>query len=264
MSANRKPEGSHLKKIPKNREDLFFQFNQIAEALRRDNKDGASADFLQRLAPELIEAVPSAAFDPIQPVDNGVLFYHGTVSENEVTDFQHDLLRAHLNLPKGVPITLNLSSVGGSVFAGLALISTIYDIQREGREVNVHVQGVAMSMGSVIAQVANKRTIEPSAFFMLHEVSYEMRGSTADHEEEREFSTKLQDALYQHYSARTGKPISYYQSKLKKRNWYLTAQEALDEKLVDAIIEAPFYAHSAVVKSVSPRKPRRTKEVVSE
>jgi hypothetical protein len=61
--------------------------------------------------------------------------------------------------------------------------------------------------------------------------------------------------------------VSYYQGKLKKRNWYLTAQEALDEKLVDEIIEAPFYAHSAV-KHV-PKPPKRpttrksNKEVVA-
>jgi ATP-dependent protease ClpP protease subunit len=253
--------------IRNNREALQFEYKQVAERLRRENKDDVTSEFLEELVPELIDLVPAAAFDDIQPVDEGILFYHGSVDENEVVDFQHDLMRAHLNLSDGIPITLNLSSVGGSVFAGLALISTIYDIQRAGRKVNVHVQGVAMSMGSVIAQVADRRTIEPSAFFMLHEVSYAMRGSTADHEEEREFSTKLQDALYQHYSARTGKPVSYYQGKLKKRNWYLTAQEALDEKLVDEIIEAPFYAHSAV-KHV-PKPPKRpttrksNKEVVA-
>ena len=120
-----------------------------------------------------------------------------------------------------MPITLNLSSVGGSVFAGLALIGTIYDLQREGREVNVHVQGMAFSMASVIAQVANRRTIEQSAYFMLHEVSYAMRGSTADHEEEREFSTKLQDTLFWHYSARTGKPISYYRENLREEELVL-------------------------------------------
>lgn len=227
--------------IPNNRKELLFAFEQIAKKLAREDKDAVVPEYLDKLIPELIEEVPAAAFEPVQPVDEGILFYHGTVDESEVVDFQHDLMRAHLNLPKGVPITLNLSSVGGSVFAGLALISTIYEIQRAKRKVNVHVQGVAMSMGSVIAQVADYRTIEPSAFFMLHEVSYSMRGSTADHEEEREFSTKLQDALYRHYTARTGKPLSYYQENLYRRNWYLTAEEALQEGLVDAIVPAPIY-----------------------
>jgi ATP-dependent protease ClpP protease subunit len=235
--------------IPNNRKELFFNFERVAKLHAIDDKDGVTPEFLQKLLLDLIDEVPAAAFEPTQPFDEGVLFYHGTVDEAEVVDFQHDLMRAHLNLKKGVPITLNLSSVGGSVFAGLALISTIYEIQRAGRKVNVHVQGVAMSMGSVIAQVADFRTIEPSAFFMLHEVSYAMRGSTADHEEEREFSSKLQDALYQHYSARTGRPLSYYQQQLKKRNWYLTAMQALEEKLVDAIVPAPIYGLTVIEKS---------------
>lgn len=247
------------KKIPANRKDLHFTFEAQAKKLAMTMKDDVSPEFIEQLLPDLILEVPEAAFDPRQPVDEGVLFYHGQVDEGEVVDFQHDLMRAHLNLKYGVPITLNLSSVGGSVFAGLALISTIYDIQRAGRKVNVHVQGVAMSMGSVIAQVADYRTIEPSAFFMLHEVSYAMRGSTADHEEEREFSTKLQDALYQHYAARTGKPVTYYQQKLKKRNWYLTAAEALAEGLVDKVVSAPIY-EVEVVPTKTPRRntPRKT------
>lgn len=241
--------------IPNNRKELYYDFELAASKLMLEDKDGAQPEFVKKLLYELISEVPAAAFDPVQPVDEGVLFYHGTVDEGEVVDFQHDLMRAHLNLPKGIPITLNLSSVGGSVFAGLALISTIYEIQRAGRKVNVHVQGVAMSMGSVIAQVADYRTIEPSAFFMLHEVSYSMRGSTADHDEEMAFSRKLQDALYTHYSARTGKPLSYYQQKLKKNNWYLTATEALEEGLVDAVVPAPQYALEP-----APPKARRSRK----
>lgn len=253
--SNRKEQETLDNIIPMKRRDLAYQFQNIAKKLMRENKDAATPEFVDELLSELIQEVPEGGFDPIQPVDEGVLFFHSSVDEDEVVDFQHDLMRAHLNLPKGKPITLNLSSVGGSVFAGLALISTIHDLQRDGRVVNVHVQGVAMSMGSVIAQVADFRSIEPSAFFMLHEVSYAMRGSTADHEEEREFSTKLQDALYLHYSARTGKPVSYYQQKLKKRNWYLTAQEALEEGLVDKISDAPLYSLTQAPFSVA--KPKR-------
>lgn len=237
--------------IPQNREELAFKFKRIAKSVLKESKDGTDVTVLDKLIPELIAAVPVAAFDPLQPFDDGILFYHGTVDEGEVVEFQHDLMRAHMNLDTETPITLNLSSVGGSVFAGLAMISTMRDIQRQGRKINVHVQGVAMSMGSVIAQVADYRTIEPSAFFMLHEVSYSMRGSTADHEEERAFTIKLQNALYEHYSLRTGKPVKYYQDKLKKTNWYLTAQEALDEALVDEIKTIPPF------EAVKPKRPRK-------
>lgn len=242
--------------IPENRKELFFDFERVAKERMLEDKDGATPEFVQKLLLDLISEIPAAAFDPRQPVDEGVVFFHGNVEEAEVVDFQHDLLRAHLNLDESIPITLNLSSVGGSVFAGLALISTIYEIQRKNRKVNVHVQGVAMSMGSVIAQVADYRTIEPSAYFMLHEVQYAMHGSTADHDEEMAFSRKLQDTLYRYYSARTGKPISYYQQKLKKINWYMDAEQALEEKLVDAIIPAPIYA-----LQLPTARPRRSRKV---
>lgn len=227
--------------VPANRDELHYKFNSINTKLARSHKDAGAKAYGELLVSELVSAVPTAAFDAIQPFDEGILFFHGSVEETEVQDLQHDLVRAHLNLPPGMPILLNLSSTGGSVYAGLALVSTIYDIQRKGRSVNVHIQGVAMSMASVIAQVANHRTIEPSAFFMLHKISYGLRGSTDDHEEELAFTNKLHEAMFSIYSARTGKKPEEYMAKLRKTNLYLDAREALKEGLVDEIIDAPLY-----------------------
>ncbi len=247
--------------IPANREELDFKFRSINERLARSNKSLSVKEYGERLISDLVGVVPSAAFDAIQPSDEGILFFHSGVEEDEVVEMQHDLLRAHLNLDPETPILLNLSSTGGSVYAGLALVSTIYDIQRRGRKVNVHIQGVAMSMASVIAQVANYRTIEPSAFFMLHKISYGLRGSTDEHEEELAFTNKLHEAMFSIYAARTGKQPSDYMQLLKKQNLYLNAKEALEEKLVDAIVEAPIYP--TIIPGQKPaapaRKPRATK-----
>jgi ATP-dependent protease ClpP protease subunit len=247
--------------VPANREELAFKFRSINERLARSKPELTNKNYGDRLVSELISAVPSAAFDAIQPFDEGILFFHSGVEEDQVTDLQHDLLRAHLNLDPETPILLNLSSTGGSVYAGLALVSTIYDIQRRGRKVNVHIQGVAMSMASVIAQVADYRTIEPSAFFMLHKISYGLRGSTDEHEEELAFTNKLHEAMFSIYAARTGKQPSEYMQLLKKQNLYLNAKEALEAKLVDAIIEAPIYKTiiPGQKPAVAPKKPRATK-----
>jgi len=251
--------------IPIDRDALERSFARIVETYVDDNDitlDLSKAK--KRLVPKLIDAVPSAAFDPLQPFDNGLMFFHANVDEGEVVDLQHDLERVHLNLDSKLPITLFLSSTGGSVYAGLALISTIHDIQRKGRKVNVHVQGVAMSMGSVIVQAADHRSIEPTAFFMLHEVSYGMQGTTADHEEERLFTTSLQDALFYHYSARTGKPIKYYRDKTHKKTWYLTAQEALAEGLVDEIVTAPRFTLPFMGSEKTEKPKRRSRSSTSQ
>lgn len=227
--------------VPTNRTELRFQFEQIVQ---RALGDAATRD---ALVTELIDTVPVRAFDPVDPADEGMLFFHSDIEEQHVVPLQQQLLRTHLNLHADKPVTLFLSSVGGNVYAGLALVSTITSLQRLGRQVHVHIEGVAMSMASVIAQAANYRTIESSAFFMLHEVWYRSSGRISDHGEERAFRERLQDTLYNIYAQRTGKSIDYYRKKLYKTDWYLDADEALREGLVDAILTAPTFGKTAEV-----------------
>jgi ATP-dependent protease ClpP protease subunit len=231
-----------MKALLENRSDLHYEFSDSAFRLLKDeNASIETKELVTTLIPRLIDLVPDRCFDSIQPFDKGILFFHGSMSEEGVVDFQHDLLRVHLNLEAGIPITLNLSSFGGSVYSGLALVSSIYDLQRQGRHVNVHVQGMAMSMASVLAQVANHRTMESGAQFMLHKISYGMSGSSDDHEAQMEVTRKLHRSLFSIYASRTGKSVEYYEKVLTKRDWYMNAEEALEEGLVDEIISPPLY-----------------------
>jgi ATP-dependent protease ClpP protease subunit len=230
-----------------NRAELRLQFEQILSRV----DDATSRD---ALVSELLGAVPPHAFEPVEPADEGMLFFHSEIAEQHVVPLQQQLIRTHLNLPAGKPVTLFLSSVGGNVFAGLALVSTITSLRRLGREVNVHIEGVAMSMASVIAQVANNRTMEASSFFLLHEVWYRSSGRVSDHGEERAFQERLQDRLYQIYANRTGKSVEYYRTKLFKTDWYLDADEALREGLVDAVLTAPHVIKTPAVSVVPIRR----------
>ena len=233
--------------VSNNRAELRFQFDQILPRF----DDSSSRD---AIVSELLDVVPPHAFEPIEPSDEGMLFFHSEIEEQHVVPLQQQLIRTHLNLAPDKPVTLFLSSVGGNVFAGLALVSTITSLRRLGREVNVHIEGVAMSMASVIAQVANHRTMEASSFFLLHEVWYRTSGRVSDHGEERAFQERLQDRLYEIYANRTGKSIDYYRKKLYKTDWYLDADEALREGLVDAVLTAPNVAKIPTVSVVSIRR----------
>jgi ATP-dependent protease ClpP protease subunit len=233
--------------VSNNRAELRLHFEQILARV----DESASRD---AVVSELLDALPPHAFEPIEPADEGMLFFHSEIEEQHVVPLQQQLIRTHLNLPPDKPVTLFLSSVGGNVYAGLALVSTITSLRRLGREVNVHIEGVAMSMASVIAQVANHRTMEASSFFLLHEVWYRTSGRVSDHGEERAFQERLQDRLYQLYASRTGKSIDYYRTKLYKTDWYLDADEALREGLVDAVLIAPNVSKTPAVSIVSIRR----------
>jgi ATP-dependent protease ClpP protease subunit len=227
--------------VPSNREELLYEFGLIAKRVQKQNKDIEVADFANVLLPDLVKAVPNAAFDPVQPWDEGILFYGGEIADEVVVDLQHDLMRAHLNLPPDLPITVNLSSGGGDVYAGLSAASTVFELQRQGRIVNIHVGGWAASMASVFLQAGNYRTMEATAHLLLHKVSYRMSGSSDEHEEQWRASDRLNETLYRLYGSRSGKPISYYATKMRKSEWSLTATEALEEGLVDEVIQPPKY-----------------------
>lgn len=231
--------------VSSTRADLRLHFDQLLSRVQIDD-----ATMRDTLLNDLVDVVPRRAFDPVDPSDEGMLFFHSEIEEQHVVPLQQQLLRTHLNLAPDKPVTLFLSSVGGNVFAGLALVSTITSLRRLGRQVNVHIEGVAMSMASVIAQVANYRTMEASSFFLLHEVWYRSSGRVSDHGEERAFQERLQDRLYEIYANRTSKSIEYYRKKLYKTDWYLDADEALREGLVDAVLTAPGLAKPAPVISI--------------
>jgi ATP-dependent protease ClpP protease subunit len=196
----------------------------------------------EELASLLMDEIPSEAYHPKESWEQGHLFFHGDVERGHVLDVQETLLQSHLNLKSDIPITLYLSSFGGCVMTGLALASTIQEIRRTGRAVNVHIQGCAMSMGSLIAQVCDLRTIEPQSWFMIHEIAMDIPHSkTSIVRDEADFLERLEQQTFSLYAARTGKPIEYWRKKMHRRDWFLTAAEALEEGLVDEVKPVPAY-----------------------
>jgi len=218
--------------------ELAYKFErEIRKALRgRANLDALVAE----LVPELVDAVPSEAYEAKEPADAGYLFWTGDTNEVRAVDMQRDLMSAHLSLKPKIPIQLQASNTGGSSHAGLAVISTIHQIRRAGRTVNVHVSGDASSMGSIILQAANRRTIEEFGMLMLHESSWAMdQESHYIHADTVAGAEKERAAICRLYSQRSGKTVQYWLDRIHRRDLYLNAREALDEGLVDAILPVP-------------------------
>ena len=189
----------------------------------------------------LLEAWPVTGLEPIEAWRQGILFYHGDVDEKDISDMQIDLIETHQNIALDKAITLNLSSFGGLCYPGLALTGTIQSLRREKRIVNCHIQGYAMSMGSIIAQACDQRIMDADATMMLHKSAFGLADGTRfdDCVDELAALKRLQDILFGMYGRRTGMPVEYYDRKLFKTEWYMTAEEALEERLIDTIAPAP-------------------------
>ena len=129
---------------------------------------------------------------------------------------------------------LYINSPGGSLVSGLAL----YDVIRYvNADVSTIVIGTAASMASLIlaAGTKGKRIALPHARIMIHQPEGQIASSAADIERETVEILRIKDEIIQIYSERTGQPISRI-SKDMERDFFMSAQEAKNYSLVDAVV----------------------------
>ena len=131
-------------------------------------------------------------------------------------------------------IQILLSTYGGSVYDGLSL----YDvIKKSDTEVDVTCFGKIMSMGIPILLASKTRKAYRNTTFMIHEVSSLSIGKIADMEDEVQETKRLNKILFDIIQNETkitaDKLREIYE---KKKDWYLTAEEALELGIITEIL----------------------------
>ncbi|TAN33514.1 ATP-dependent Clp endopeptidase proteolytic subunit ClpP [Patescibacteria group bacterium] len=132
-------------------------------------------------------------------------------------------------------IKLYINSPGGSVTAGMAIYDTIRYIKAEVSTICI---GLAASMASVILAAGDKgkRFALPNAEIMMHQVMGGMEGQASDIKIRSERILRIKDRLNQILASHTGKTIQQIE-KDTDRDYFMTAQEALNYGLIDKVIE---------------------------
>jgi ATP-dependent Clp protease protease subunit len=134
------------------------------------------------------------------------------------------------------PIDIYLNSPGGSVIDGLAVYDSIMHT-RKTTPVNITVLGACMSMGSIILQAGTERRAYPHAQFLLHEISYGLHGAHSEHEDFKKQADRLQKLLSGILVGRSKLTPTKLNSLIKRREYTISAQEALEVGLIDKIID---------------------------
>ncbi len=126
--------------------------------------------------------------------NNNIIILSGEI-DNESADIIVAELLYLENLNNNRDISLYINSPGGSVTAGLAVISAMRFIQKD---VCTICTGLAASMAAVIlaAGAKNKRFSLPYARIMIHQVSSGMKGQLADIEASVKEVNALQSIIY--------------------------------------------------------------------
>ena len=157
------------------------------------------------------------------------------------TDSANNLISQLLYLDSqdgGKDIHLYINSPGGMVSAGLAVYDTMQFIRSP---ISTLCMGMAMSFGAVLLTAGTKgrRYILPHARVMIHQplIRGGLEGQETDirieGKEMGETRRKLSEIIARH----CGKPFEVV-DKDCERNFYLSAQEALEYGLVDKIVPA--------------------------
>lgn len=139
----------------------------------------------------------------------------------------------------GEPVEITINSPGGSITDGLALYDTICRMRRGGSRVVTRGQGMVASMAGVLLQAGDERVMDARAKMMIHEgslqFSSEERLSPGEMEDMRGFQKMLLNDIAEILTERSTMSKTALTKRWKRRDWYLTAQEALSLGFVDRI-----------------------------
>lgn len=133
------------------------------------------------------------------------------------------------------PIYLYINSPGGSVTAGMAIFDTMQYIKSEVITICV---GLAASMGAFLlaAGTKGKRLALPHARIMIHQPLGGTRGQATDIEIEAREILRIRGLLNEILAERASQPLDKIE-KDTDRDYFLSAQEALEYGLIDQVLE---------------------------
>lgn len=190
--------------------------------------------------------VPSVAYRlPGSPYEQWISIYERLFRERiiflseEVSDSIANAIVAYLlyldSDDNSKPIYLYINSPGGSVTAGMAIYDTMQHIKSEVVTICV---GLAASMGSFLLAAGSpgKRTALPHARIMIHQPMGGARGQATDIDIEAREVIRVKQALNQMLAKHTGKTLEEIERDTD-RDYFMSAQEAVEYGLIDRVIE---------------------------
>lgn len=132
-------------------------------------------------------------------------------------------------------INIYINSPGGSVTAGMAIYDTMRFVKPDIATTCV---GQAASMAAVLLAggTAGKRFALPNSRIMIHQPLGGMRGQASDIEIQAREIIRIKRRLNEILASHTGRSVEQVEKDTDRDN-FLTAEEALEYKLIDKVVE---------------------------
>lgn len=170
-------------------------------------------------------SIKAAANDsPVEILIYDEIGYWGVTAEQFVSD---------LNAIDAESITLRINSPGGSVFEGMAIYNAL---RRHKARVTTQIDGLAASMGSIIALAGDTVQMSENAYYMIHNPWGGVYGEAADLRKYADRLDEMKEQLANIYEAKSNLSREEILQAMDDETWY-TGATALSSGFVDTLTE---------------------------
>lgn len=139
-------------------------------------------------------------------------------------------------------VKVSVNSYGGECDAGILIYNILDDYRkRKNISIDVTIDGVAASMGGVIAMVGDKVTMHDNAILMLHKPMGVALGNSDEMRKQADVLDKYEQRLINIFMSRFKGTEDELKEIISAETWYL-ADEAKERGFVDEVIPTPLKA----------------------
>lgn len=128
-------------------------------------------------------------------------------------------------------IELHINSMGGDVFDGVAIFNAL---RAHPAQIEVHIDALAASAASFIAQAGDHVYIARNAQVMIHEASGLCYGNASDMAIMADLLEKCSDNIADIYTQKAGGTVAQWRKAMKVETWY-SSKEAVAAGLADEV-----------------------------
>tara|TARA_R110000824_G_scaffold621_4_gene3872 strand:- start:569 stop:1570 length:1002 start_codon:yes stop_codon:yes gene_type:complete len=135
---------------------------------------------------------------------------------------------------KKKPMNIHINCVGGDVFDGMAIYNII---KKRTATTTVYIEGIAASMGSVIALAADNVIMAENSLFMIHNAWGGAMGEAKEMKKTAKLLDKISGEIADIYVKKTKLPYDKVKDMMDEETW-LNADEALELGFIDSVSDA--------------------------
>ena len=167
--------------------------------------------------------------------DENFLYRFGSdVNSSTVSGCMKRLTEWHRLNPK-CNIEIIFSSPGGSIIDGFELFDHIQQLRNEGHHITTGTLGMAASMAGILLQAGDTRWVGQQAWLMIHRAAFGAYGKTFEIEDEVKFVRRIEERILDIFTSRSDLTRNKIKRNWDRKDWWISAEEAVELKLVDEI-----------------------------